>query len=178
MWTSRIFQKPNLQTTSKLSVVVSWLIIFVWLSSDLETWSLPSSKKAKRFGSKDLFPPSVKLKTIDNLINSSKFEAAAAASRLLLKRFPNSAELNADLALASLYMGDQKTAQIFAEKTLKLDSRNHEAHWVLTNVYSAQGRVQDSSRELGLSMTYRSQKPCKPCQKNSKQNLELLKSIK
>ncbi len=164
-----------LATKNLSAVCLPLLLSFAWSSASF-TMGADVSPQHK-LNSTKIRPSAAKLKAIDNLINSSKFADAALASKQLLKRFPNSAELNADLALASLYKGDQKTAQTFAEKALKLDSQNHEAHWVLTNVYSAQGKVEESMRELRLSMTYRSQKPCKPCQKNSKQNLELLKSI-
>lgn len=123
-------------------------------------------------------PSKEALRSIDKLINANRFADAAKRSREELKRFPRNAELHGDLALAALYGGDFKTAQDYAEKALKLDGRNHEAHWVLTNVYSAQGKVEESMRELSLSMQYRSTKPCKPCQKKSKEALELLKSIK
>lgn len=123
------------------------------------------------------FPSKQVLASIDKLFNANKFAEAASRSKEILKRYPKNTELLADVALASLYDGDLKTAQAYAEKTVRLDSRNHEAHWVLTNVYSSQGKLAQSTRELNLSMKYRSNKPCKPCKKNSKQNLDLLKSI-
>lgn len=169
-----IFQKVSFQTKVQVSDAVK--VVFVLFVSVVAQLVSDAKPQAAAHKVQQSAPAARQMESITKLINSNKFSEAAALSRELLKGYPQNAELLSNVALASLYSGDMKSAEVYAEKTLKLDSQNHEAHWVLTNVYSTQGKLEASTRELGLSMKYRSTKPCKPC-KHSKKNLDLLKSI-
>lgn len=112
---------------------------------------------------------------IDDLIGAGKYDQALAESTALEKKIGKSAELIADRALAFMYKGDNKNAQSEAEGVLKIDSTNHEAHWVLANVLMSQGQGERAMQEYQLSTKYKSRKKCKPCLKTSE---ELIKKIK
>lgn len=168
------YQSRNCSCESILDVLfVSLLVFFPFTATELHAAPSTGSQPRGIHGR----PSAVQLLHIDSLINSNKFAEAAKTSKLLIKRYPDNAELNSSAALALLYSGDQKSAQYYAERAARLDPKNHEAHWALTNLYASQGRLDDSTRELNLAMTYRTKKHCKPCQKSSKKNLELLKSV-
>lgn len=119
---------------------------------------------------------SVKLKAIDELIGAGKYDEAIKQATSMEKMYPaNLAELKADIATANMYRGDNEAARAAAVAAIKIDARNHEAHWVLANVYMSMGESEAGAKEYQLSLKFRSQKTCKPCAKKSK---ELLKRFK
>lgn len=114
---------------------------------------------------------------MDRLMNESRFVEAIKVGDRALKAHPKNMAVKADLALACLYAGELRRAQLLAEQVEKSDIKNHEAHWVLTNVYSINGRTADSASQFELSTKYRSKRPCKPCQKKSNDLLNSFKSL-
>lgn len=75
------------------------------------------------------------------------------------------AHIHSSLALAYMYERNNQLAKTEAKKAISLDKTNHEAHWVLSNVYMAEGLNEEGSSEYMLSVKNPSKRPCKPCAK-------------
>ena len=118
------------------------------------------------------------IELVDELISKGKYDDALAQTELIEKKHGNTAEIIADRALAFMYKGNMQNALHEAESALKIDSSNHEAHWVLANVYSSQGLSDQAMKEQALSAKYKTHKRCKPCLKTSSEFLKKMKEVK
>ena len=80
----------------------------------------------------------------------------------------NNAKLLAERAMKDMFAGRYSSAIDNANKSLKQDPRNHEAHWVLGNVFMAQGKRDQAEREIALSLKFKSKLKCADCLKQAK----------
>ncbi len=109
-----------------------------------------------------------KIQSVEKLIGAGNYKQALSAANSLAHAYPDNSEIQAKLALAFLYEQDLSKAKERANCALSLDSKNHEAHWVLANIYMTEGKAERSVEEYHLSIKYRPKNACMPCLKNSK----------
>lgn len=110
------------------------------------------------------------LKKVESLIVANKYDQAISTARNIEKDYPRSALVKGLIATAYMYKGDNLSAQKEAEEALRIDSKNYESHWVLSNVYMALGKPELGTREYELSMKYHSFNHCKPCAKTTRKS--------
>lgn len=85
----------------------------------------------------------------------------------------NKARTLSERAMKSMFAADYKAAENYARESVSIDKTNHEAHWVLANIYMAQGKTTAADKEQALSLRYKSKLKCSDCLKQTKQ-FELL----
>ena len=103
------------------------------------------------------------------------FAVLVAEPATLAARSESNAKLLAERAMKDMFAGQYEAAIANANKSLKQDPRNHEAHWVLANVFMAQGKALQADRELALCQKYKSKLKCADCLKQAKRLEKLIK---
>ncbi len=103
------------------------------------------------------------------------FAVLVAEPATLAARSESNAKLLAERAMKDMFAGQYEAAIANANKSLKQDPRNHEAHWVLANVFMAQGKALQADRELALCKKYKSKLKCADCLKQAKRLEKLIK---
>ncbi len=147
----RIFHRVNTAKFENKGILVLLLSVLLFsgdLRDSVEATELPAY-----------------LKKVEALVVSNKYDEAIKTARGLEKSHPKSAVLKGLIASAYMYKGDNEAARKAAEEALKIDGRNYEGHWVLSNVYMALGKPELGAKESQLAMKYQSKKFCKPCAK-------------